>query len=134
MKIIATIDFSTTSESILKHTEIYAKAFDAEVFLVHAEPETITDDFEEMDHTPEAVMLKKDARSLEKAGVKVTPLFLQGSVCEAILNEARRLEANLIIIGAHGHGSTRCKASVGDISECVLLRSRIPVLIIPAEH
>lgn len=134
MKIVTTIDFSTTSESILKNTEIYAKAFDAEVFLVHAEPETYTEDAEETDHTPEAVMLKKDALSLEKAGVKVTPLFLKGSVCETILDEARHLEANLIILGAHGHGGPRCKTSVGDISECVLLRSRIPVLIIPAEH
>jgi nucleotide-binding universal stress UspA family protein len=134
MKIIASIDFSTTSESILKHTATYARAFDAEVFLVHAAPETFSDDAEKLDHTPEAVLLKKDARVLEKAGVKVTPLFLEGSACETILDKARELEANLIIIGAHGHGGANNKASVGDISNCVLMRSRIPVLIIPAEH
>ena len=36
MKIVTTIDFSLTSESILKNTAIYAKTFDAEVFLIHA--------------------------------------------------------------------------------------------------
>ena len=131
MKIVATIDFSTTAESILKNTAIYAKKFDADVFLIHAEPD-IPDD-ENLDHTQEAVMLRKDARALEKVGIKVTPLFVEGSACDVILKEAQRLEADLIIMGAHGHGGSRCKTPVGDVSECVLLRSRIPVMIIPAE-
>ncbi len=133
MKIVATIDFSLTAESILKNTAIYAKAFDAEVFLVHAEPKGFSENSEALDHTQEAVMLKKDARALEKVGVKVTPVFLEGSVCDSIMKEARRLEADLIIIGAHGHSGARCKTPVGDISECVLLQSRIPVLIVPSE-
>ncbi|MBI9021028.1 MAG: universal stress protein [Verrucomicrobia bacterium] len=133
MKIVATIDFSTTSESILKNTAIYAKIFDAEVFLIHAEPIKFTKNSEELDHTQEAVMLKKDARALEKVGVKVTPVFLEGPVCETIMKEAQRLEADLIIVGAHGHGGAHCKTPVGDISECILLHSRIPVLIVPCE-
>jgi len=133
MKIVTTIDFSLTAESILKNTAIYAKAFDAEVFLIHAEPTGFTENSEALDHTQEAVMLKKDAHALEKVGVKVTPVFLEGPVCETIMKEAQRIEADLIIIGAHGHGGARCKTSVGDISACVLLHSRIPVLIVPSE-
>jgi len=133
MKIITTIDFSTTAESILKNTAIYAKAFDAEVFLVHAEPESFNDDETERDLTPEAIRLKKNARALEKAGVNVTPHFLKGPVCATIMDEALEIKADLIIIGAHGHGS-HCKAPVGSTSGCVLLRSRVPVLVIPAEH
>ena len=134
MKIVTTIDFSTTTERILKTTAIYAKALNAEVFLVHTEPEKFDKDAEERDHTPEAVMLKKDAMALQRVGVTVTPLFLKGPICETIMKEAQRLKADLIIIGAHGHGGATCKASIGDISKCVLLRVGIPVLIIPAER
>lgn len=133
MKIVTAIDFSTTAESILRNTAAYAKAFNAEVFLVHAEPESFNDDETERDTTPEAVRLKKNAIALEKIGVKVTSHFLKGPICETIMDEAVELKANLIIMGAHGHG-INCKVPVGSTSECVLLRSKIPVLIIPAER
>jgi nucleotide-binding universal stress UspA family protein len=132
MKIVATVDFSITSESLLKHTKEYAKKLDAEVFLFHAEPDKNGIHPDEVDNTPEAVRLKKDAKALEHAGVKVTPVFVRGPVCENILKEAIGMRADLIILGAHGHGGLSCKASVGHISECVLLKSKIPVLIIPS--
>lgn len=131
MKIAATVDFSTTSENILKATKIYATKLDAEVFLIHDEPIQKGVDPDMVDTTPEAVRLKKDAQALEKAGVKVTPIFLQGPVCETIMKEAIRLGVDLIITGAHGHGGASCKIPVGHVSECILLKSNIPVLIIP---
>lgn len=130
MKIVATVDFSTTSEDILRTTKTYAEKLDAEVFLIHAEPEKRGVD-EEVDTTPEAVRLKKDAQALERAGVKVTPFFLQGPVCETIMKEAVRLEADLIITGAHGHGKISRKVPVGHVSKRILLKANIPVMIIP---
>ena len=122
MKILATVDFSTTSETILKVTKFYAQKTGAEVFLMHAEPSQ-TDLIEtDSDTKPESMRLKKDAQALERAGIKVTPVFSQGPVCETILAAAIDLKADLIIIGAHGHGRTSCKALVGHISECILMR------------
>jgi nucleotide-binding universal stress UspA family protein len=129
MKIVATVDFSTTSESILKITKTYATKMDAEVFLIHAEPQDDRSP-EESDSKPEFIRLKKDAQALERTGVKVTPVFLQGSVCESIIDEALRIKADLIIVGAHGHGEMNCKVPIGSISECVLLKSKIPVMVI----
>ncbi len=131
MKIVATVDFSTTSENILKVTKTYATKMDAEVFLIHAEPSQADLSEADYDTKPEFIRLKKDARALERAGVKVTSVFLQGPVCETILAEALRLQADLIITGAHGHGGASCKLHVGHISECILLRSQIPVLVVP---
>jgi nucleotide-binding universal stress UspA family protein len=131
MKILATIDFSTTSESILKTTKTYAKKMGAEVFLMHAEPSQTDLLPEESDTKPESMRLKKDAQALERAGVKVTPVFSQGPVCETILAKAMELEVDLVITGAHGHGRGSCKSPVGHISECLLLKSNIPVLIVP---
>lgn len=130
MKIVATVDFSTTSENILKITKTYAKKLDAEVFLLHAEPGDVVP--EEEDTTPELVRLKKDAQALQRAGVRVTPVFLRGPVCETIMTEAIRLEADLIITGAHGHGKISCKVPVGHVSECILLRANIPVMVVPS--
>jgi nucleotide-binding universal stress UspA family protein len=132
MKILSTVDFSTTSEAILKITKTYAAKLDAEVFLIHAEPspEDLSDT--EHDTKPESMRLRKDALALQRAGIKVTPLFLQGPACETILTEAIRLKVDLIITGAHGHGGANCKVSVGHISECILFGSKIPVLVVPA--
>lgn len=132
MKIIATVDFSLTSENILRLTKTYAKKMEAEVFLIHAEPAQNGFVQEEHDDRPEIMRLKKDAQALEKAGVKTTPVFLQGPPCETILAEALRIKADLIITGAHGHGGANCKAPVGGISQCLLLTSRIPVLVVPS--
>ena len=132
MKILATIDFSTASESVLRVTKTYAKKMDAEVFLFHAEPSPEDLGPSEYDTKPESVRLRKDALALERAGVKVTPVFLQGPACETILAEAIRLQADLIITGAHGHGRASCKVPIGHISECILLKSKIPVMVVPA--
>jgi nucleotide-binding universal stress UspA family protein len=131
MKIVSTVDFSIASEDILKQTKNYAKLLDAEVFLVHAEPKKKAEDEESSDNTPEAVRLRKDAQALERAGVRVTPVFLEGPVCEAIVKEAVKLDADLIVTGAHGHGGPHCKVPVGHVSECLLLKAKIPVLVIP---
>ena len=131
MKILATIDFSITSENILRITKNYAKKMGAEVFLMHAEPSQADLMQEESDTKPESMRLKKDAQALERAGIKVTPVFLQGPVCETILAKAIELEADLVITGSHGHGRGSCKSPVGHISECILLKSNIPVLVVP---
>lgn len=131
MKILATIDFSTTSESILKAAKTYAQKMNAEVFLMYAEPLQKSNSDDVSDTKPESMRLRKDALALERAGVKVTPVFQQGPVCETILAKAIDLKVDLIITGAHGHGRANCKVPIGHISECILLRSNIPVMVIP---
>ncbi|MBM4152458.1 MAG: universal stress protein [Kiritimatiellaceae bacterium] len=130
MKIIATVDFSTASEPIMRIAKHYAEKLGGEVFLIHAEP--VHDRYDEIDHDdrPELMRLKKDAIAMERAGVKATAMYLQGPVCDTIINKAFEIKADLIITGAHGHGNN-CKMSVGHISECILLKSKIPVLVVP---
>ncbi|MCU0856778.1 MAG: universal stress protein [Pontiellaceae bacterium] len=133
MKIMATVDFSIASETILRMAKHYAEKLGAEVILVHAEPKHDRFDEEGYDTKPEVMRLKKDALALERTGIKVTSFFLQGPVCDMIINKALELKVDLIITGAHGHGGgINCKMSVGHISECLLLKSKIPVLVVPA--
>ena len=47
------------------------------------------------------------------------------------MREAERLNADLIVLGSHGHGVIR-RALLGSVSEHVLHHARRPLLILPA--
>ena len=79
------------------------------------------------------VELQRQAATLRSAGCDVTPLLLQGPTIETVLGEAERLEADLLVIGSHGHGAVY-DLLVGSVSEGLVRRSRRPVLVVPAEN
>ena len=56
---------------------------------------------------------------------------MQGSTPETIAREAERLNADLILLGSHGHGAIR-RALLGSVSEHVLHHANRPLLIVPA--
>lgn len=140
MKIITAIDFSTATEAVLKTTKSYAKQLNADVLLVHVEPEEKTSkrslpdmgDAEKppADVRPELFRLQKDAKALQRCGVKTEAVLLQGPVNKTIVAEAKRSGADLIITGAHGHRFMN-KNCVGSTSEGLLKLSKIPILIVP---
>ena len=71
------------------------------------------------------------AESLAARGVAATPLLVQGSTVDMILAEADRLHADLIVVGSHGHGAVY-DILVGSVSEGVVRRANLPVLVVPA--
>ena len=54
---------------------------------------------------------------------------LSGHTAEAIVAEAKRLGADVIAVGAHGHGGLR-HALMGSVAEKVIRTSPVPVLVI----
>jgi len=58
-------------------------------------------------------------------------LLLQGATIATVLTEADRLEANLLVIGSHGHGAVY-DLLVGSVSEGLVRRSKRPMLVVPA--
>ncbi|MFA7257681.1 MAG: universal stress protein [Kiritimatiellales bacterium] len=138
MKIVAAVDFSTATECILKAAKDYAKILDAEVYLVHVEPpESVDYDCDRScicarDVKIESVRLQKNAKVLQRNGIKAIPVLLEGAIGKTILDETVRLEADLIIAGTHGHGLFHNRL-VGSTSEEILRKSKIPVLLIPSK-
>lgn len=135
MKILAAVDFSTATECILRAAKTYAQTLDAEVYLVHVEsPEAVSrkrdSDGACSDIKTESSRLMKNAKALQRIGVKAIPVILQGAISKMLLAEAERLEADLIIAGMHGHGVLRNRL-VGSATEGILRQSKIPVLLIP---
>ena len=72
------------------------------------------------------------AERLTKRNCDAEALMVEGhGTVEKILDESRRLKADLIITGSHGHGRLY-DMLVGSISEGILRKARMPVLIVPA--
>jgi nucleotide-binding universal stress UspA family protein len=118
-----------------------ARALGAEVFLLHVappEPEFIT-----YEPGPPSVReavaqeisdrhrkLHAIDRDLEKLGIRVTSLVIQGYTVEKILQEIDRLRIDLVVMGSHGHGALH-HLLLGSVSEGVLRKTPCPVLIVP---
>ena len=144
MNIIAAIDFSGASQKILDEVERLAKAFSAKVWLIHvADPDP---DFVGYDAGPKSVrdqvaakihelhkQLQAKAQDLRLRGVDSTALLIQGQTVEKILLEARKLGADMIIVGSHGHGAMY-QFLVGSVSEGILRESRCPIFVVPTHE
>jgi nucleotide-binding universal stress UspA family protein len=70
------------------------------------------------------------AAQASATGADAEALLIQGPTTESILEQAKRIEADVIVMGSHGRGALY-KAFVGSVSEQVLEQSPIPVLIVP---
>jgi len=141
MKVLAAIDLSRASSYIIEAVHRVATAADAEVHLLHVvtplpsisgpefqpvmEPMAVTTDYlDERDQLNELVS------QLTSTGVNARALMATGSPVTAVLNEAKRLNAELIVVGSHGHGLLY-DALLGSVSAGILRKSPIPVLVVP---
>ena len=72
------------------------------------------------------------ADTLRQAGLKATALLIQGPIVETTLTEAKRLGADLLIVGSHGFGALY-DLVVGSSSRGILKNTEIPVLVVPVK-
>lgn len=77
--------------------------------------------------------LQEYSARLEGEGIQVAALLLPGDAVGKILEEAHKLNVDLIIMGSHGHGAIY-ELLVGSVTEGVLRKARCPVLVVPSEH
>jgi nucleotide-binding universal stress UspA family protein len=158
-RILVPIDFSDATLRVIDLAQQLAKALDAEIHLVHvkeltaaAAPGTLGYGLAGMpelaamsgvpvpvfDPMPETVPVDEDEQSklthwqeeIAQSGVKVTLHKPTGAVVEEILNQADVVNADLIVMGTHGHGAMY-NLLVGGVTKGVLKRSARPVLLVP---
>jgi nucleotide-binding universal stress UspA family protein len=157
--ILVPIDFSDVTPPVIDLARQLAKALDAEVHLVHVKEFTAAatpgglgyglaglpelapmsgvpvPGFESMPETiPEdegqTSKLAKWQEEIAQDGIKVSLQEPTGAVAEEILNQADALNADLIVMGAHGHGAMY-NLLVGSTTKGVLKHSPRPVLLVP---
>jgi nucleotide-binding universal stress UspA family protein len=158
-RILVPIDFSDVTPGVIDVAQQLAKAIGAEVHLVHVKELTAATapgtlgyglagmpelapmsglpvaGFETMpEPIPEDASQKSKLaqwqKQIARGGVKVSLHQPVGAVAEEILNQADEINADLIVMGTHGHGAMY-NLLVGSATEGVLKHTTRPVLLVP---
>jgi len=144
MKILVAVDLSPITEKVVEEVKKIARKMDATIWIIHVVapdpdfigyevgPQTERDFIAKKFHEKH-IALQGIAKKMRADGLNVTPLLLQGPTVTAILEEAKDIDADMIITGSHGHG-VMYNIFIGSISKEVLKHSTRPVLIIPVKN
>jgi nucleotide-binding universal stress UspA family protein len=159
-RILVPIDFSDVTPPVIDLARQLAKSLGAEIHLVHvrelsaaAAPSALgyglagMPEFAPMSGVPvpgfgpmqqpipedegQRSKLAQWEKEIAQAGIKVALHEPTGAVAEEILNQADALNADLIVIGTHGHGAMY-NLLVGSVTKGVIKHSARPVLLVPA--
>jgi nucleotide-binding universal stress UspA family protein len=142
--ILVPVDFSDVTKAVIATARKFAAAFESRVVLLHvAEPEPDFVGFEAGPPTVRVAVARDfklerqqlDALKAECAssGGEVTALHIQGPIVDKILHEAGEQQADLIVIGSHGHGAFY-DLLVGSVTQGVIKEARCPVVVVPAAN
>lgn len=144
--ILAATDFSDSATKAIDTAVEFAKKFDAELVLLHAYrveipmaspmmaggyvlPEGF---FEQLgSHAREQV--ESTAKELEGRGIKVTGIAVEQSAATAIIEEATRRPADLIVIGTRGLTGLK-HVALGSVADRVARMAPCPVLTVGSPH
>jgi len=134
-RIIHPTDFSPASESALAWAIELAERNQAELLLIHVltPPTPIYEVESPLRPQAEAAMSALAARARQKTAI-VKRLFLKGTipVDKQIVQAARTLRADLIVMGTHGRtGFSRL--FVGSVASRVVAHAHCPVLVVRAD-
>lgn len=139
--ILAPVDFSVVSESVVKEAAALAGMLDGRVVLLTVvQPPVILSESSAMVDLAEftAAGEKNAARQLDALQDKLQSQFVNtecvqvtGSPVANILQQADKQGADYIVMGSHGH-TAFYELLVGSTTHGVLLRSKCPVVIVPA--
>lgn len=94
-------------------------------------PLTALPEFEAVERRQAKAVLSAAVRSLRKMRVQADSRFAGGSesVAEAILSEASRIDADLVVVGNEGRGAVR-ELALGSVALRLLNLSRRPILVV----
>jgi nucleotide-binding universal stress UspA family protein len=141
-RILVPVDFSDVTDAVMDTAVRLAQAFESALCIVHVAPEE--PDFVGYDPGPQSVRqaeanalqtkhkrLEATKESLTERGLDAEALLVQGPTLEKILEKVSQLDANLVVMGSHGH-TALYELLVGSITEGVLRRAPCPVLVVPS--
>lgn len=140
-KILVPVDGSATSARGLEEAIEFAKATGATldlahvvddfVIAAHATPETWRELSEALRESGEKVLADAEA-IVAKHNVPFTSELLKGtggSAAGVIIDQAKKLSSDLIVMGTHGRRGLR-RLTLGSDAEMVLRSSPVPVLMV----
>jgi nucleotide-binding universal stress UspA family protein len=141
--IVAAVDFSDVTGPVLEQAVALARAFGAELHLVHALPPG--PDYGLYGFSPaefpvappdERLRTASESRLAELAGGlglpagSVKTAVLLSTPVDGILSFCQEKKADLLVLGAHGHGFISALL-MGSVAQGIVRRAELPTLIIP---
>jgi nucleotide-binding universal stress UspA family protein len=146
MKILLVpLDFSAASANLLQTAASLAQSLGARLVVLHVlQPIVPVGDPTMMPDLAQITAMQKTAeqdaraqltRACEKVaaqGVAAEPELLNGPASSVILERARALPADLVIMGSHGH-TALYDLLLGSTSHAVLKKAPCPVVIVPSK-
>jgi nucleotide-binding universal stress UspA family protein len=137
---IENIEGTDVASPLIKTTMKLAASFSSKVWLVHVVPRPGTTPFTvprerlreeaagELHH--EHKFMQHLTAAMRDSGIDATALLIEGATVKTILGEADRLDADLIVVGAHRH-SLLYRTLLDGTGERLLNDSRRPILFVP---
>lgn len=141
---IAALDFSDANEPVIEATSKLARALGESVHLVHVvEPEPTyaaygfsPDQFPAMQQLQTESLARSETKLREIACAMNLPnvetKVLQGQPLHAILDYAKEVNADILVLGSHGHGFLS-SLLLGSVAEGCVRKAKIPSLIVPVK-
>lgn len=140
-RILVPVDFSTPSSAAVTYAFNLARTFGAAVDIVHVCPLLLY--AMASDAPPDAIEFERNlqlklqgkldelAQQLRSDTQSVTTHLIEGAPYEGILNTAKRVGADLIVMATHGHTGFK-HLLLGSVAERVVRLSEAPVLTVRA--
>ena len=139
--ILVPTDFGEPSEAALDYALDFARAFGAEIVLMHAYeipmisfPDgaiVATADLTTRVLEGARIGLERQAASRQDSGVILRTLVKQDDPYHAVNETAAEVHADLIVMGTHGRTGIP-RALIGSVAEKVVRTAKVPVLTIHA--
>lgn len=145
MRVLVAVDGSEFSEAVINEVASRVWPVHSEIRVITAyelppaaTPETwalSSDYFEKLDRAArEQAEATKDEAVIKLAGsvdpsIKITGNILPGPPRSAILEEAERWQANLIVVGSHGYGSWQ-RFLLGSVSQAIVSHAKCSVEVV----
>ena len=141
--ILVAVDMESGDQLLLDYAGQLAQKFGAKVWVLHVaipDPDfvgfdtgpvyirkTLADDLRQ-----EHKGLHDYAEALTGQGVICDALLLQGPTVETIFEEATKLNADMLVMGAHKHNFLK-RVFGQEVSHQIIDKSKIPMLIVPLD-
>jgi len=140
--ILAAIDFSDLTGKVVEKAGEFAEKYRSKVWLVHiaasdpgfmghgVSPSNLRDERARILRR-EHQTLQDYAKDLSRLGVEAESLLIQGPVVRTLREKAYSLHADLIVLGAHIHGSLYDKL-IGNTWQELIEQSTTPIMVVPS--
>lgn len=137
--VVATDLREDAPRAVLATAVAYGRMFDASLDLVHVREHLVyelTEGLASAETPREEALRRIDDRlaaladDVTHAGLPCVTSSLDGVAHRELLRHARKTGADLIIVGAHGHGLLM-HAVLGSVAERVMQKAGCPVLVVP---